>query len=159
MSDLTLILQKMERGDPQAADQLMPLVYDELRKIAAGQMARESAGQTTVSAAPRSNASRISPTGPRRPPPAACRKGQPMTWSSIGPAGCSRLPATTGIGPGNVRYRLFRLTASSESGYTLDDIHLGRDHACPLLLQPKRTFRPAANRPTPAPAGPWDCCS
>ena len=46
MSDLTLILQKMERGDPQAADQLMPLVYDELRKIAAGQMARESAGQT-----------------------------------------------------------------------------------------------------------------
>ena len=46
MSDLTLILQKMERGDPPAADQLMPLVYNELRKIAAGQMARESAGQT-----------------------------------------------------------------------------------------------------------------
>src|SRR5664280_811678 len=46
MSDLTLILQKMERGDPPAADQLMPLVYNELRKIAASQMARESAGQT-----------------------------------------------------------------------------------------------------------------
>lgn len=46
MSDLTLILQKMERGDPPAADQLMPLVYNELRKIAASQMVRESAGQT-----------------------------------------------------------------------------------------------------------------
>jgi RNA polymerase sigma factor (TIGR02999 family) len=46
VSDLTLILQQMERGDPQAADQLLPLVYDELRRIAAGKMAREPAGQT-----------------------------------------------------------------------------------------------------------------
>ncbi|HUJ44592.1 MAG TPA: sigma-70 family RNA polymerase sigma factor [Opitutaceae bacterium] len=46
MSDLTLILQQMERGDPQAADRLLPLVYDELRRIAAGKMAREPAGQT-----------------------------------------------------------------------------------------------------------------
>ncbi len=46
MSDLTLILQQMERGDPQAADRLLPLVYDELRRIAAAKMARESAGQT-----------------------------------------------------------------------------------------------------------------
>lgn len=36
----------MERGDPQAADRLLPLVYDELRRIAAGKMAREPAGQT-----------------------------------------------------------------------------------------------------------------
>jgi len=46
VGDLTLILQQMERGDPQAADQLLPLVYDELRRIAAGKMAREPAGQT-----------------------------------------------------------------------------------------------------------------
>jgi len=46
VSDLTLILQQMERGDPQAADRLLPLVYDELRRIAAAKMARESAGQT-----------------------------------------------------------------------------------------------------------------
>jgi len=46
VSDLTLILQQMERGDPQAADRLLPLVYDELRRIAAGKMAREPAGQT-----------------------------------------------------------------------------------------------------------------
>ena len=46
MGDLTLILQQMERGDPQAADQLLPLVYDELRRLAAQKMARESGGQT-----------------------------------------------------------------------------------------------------------------
>ena len=46
MGDLTLILQEMEHGDPRAADQLLPLVYDELRRLAAQKMARESAGQT-----------------------------------------------------------------------------------------------------------------
>jgi RNA polymerase sigma factor (TIGR02999 family) len=46
MSDITLILHRMEQGDAQAADQLLPLVYDELRKVAAAKMTRESAGQT-----------------------------------------------------------------------------------------------------------------
>jgi RNA polymerase sigma factor (TIGR02999 family) len=44
--DLTLILQDIAHGDVQAADRLLPLVYDELRKLAAAKMARESAGQT-----------------------------------------------------------------------------------------------------------------
>ena len=46
MCDLTLILNKIERGDTQAADQLLPLVYGELRKLAAAKMAIEAAGQT-----------------------------------------------------------------------------------------------------------------
>ncbi len=46
MSNITLILQQMEQGDAQAADRLLPLVYDELRKVAAAKMAREAAGQT-----------------------------------------------------------------------------------------------------------------
>lgn len=46
MSDVTLILQKIEKGDPQAADELLPLVYQELRKLAAAKMSRESAQQT-----------------------------------------------------------------------------------------------------------------
>ncbi len=45
-SDLTLILQQIDRGDTQAADQLLPLVYGELRKLAAAKMANEPAGQT-----------------------------------------------------------------------------------------------------------------
>src|SRR5262249_54696634 len=46
MNDVTRILQSMEQGDPQAAEKLLPLVYDELRRLAAARMARESPGQT-----------------------------------------------------------------------------------------------------------------
>src|SRR5688572_13776186 len=46
MSDVTRILESIERGDPHAAEQLLPLVYDELRKLAAALMAREAPGQT-----------------------------------------------------------------------------------------------------------------
>ena len=44
MSDVTRILDRVQQGDPKAADELLPLVYDELRKLAAHKMAGESAG-------------------------------------------------------------------------------------------------------------------
>ena len=46
MTDVTRILSAIEQGDPQAAEQLLPLVYDELRKLAAERMAQEMPGQT-----------------------------------------------------------------------------------------------------------------
>jgi RNA polymerase sigma factor (TIGR02999 family) len=46
MGDVTRILADIERGDPRAAEQLLPLVYDELRKLAAQKMAQENPGQT-----------------------------------------------------------------------------------------------------------------
>jgi len=46
MSDVTRILSQIESGDPQAAEQLLPLVYDELRKLAAARLAHEKPGQT-----------------------------------------------------------------------------------------------------------------
>ena len=46
MSDVTHILSAIDRGDQQAAEQLLPLVYDELRRLAAGKMAQETPGQT-----------------------------------------------------------------------------------------------------------------
>ena len=46
MSDVTRILSVIEQGDPSAAGQLLPLVYDELRKLAAARMAQESPDQT-----------------------------------------------------------------------------------------------------------------
>ena len=46
MSDVTQILCAIEQGDPQAVEQLLPLVYDELRKLAAHKMAQEKPGQT-----------------------------------------------------------------------------------------------------------------
>jgi RNA polymerase sigma factor (TIGR02999 family) len=46
MSDVTRILSSIEQGDPRAADQLLPLVYDELRCLAAQRLAQEKPGQT-----------------------------------------------------------------------------------------------------------------
>ena len=46
MSDVTRILEAVQQGDPTAADQLLPLVYDELRRLAAHRMASEAPGQT-----------------------------------------------------------------------------------------------------------------
>jgi RNA polymerase sigma factor (TIGR02999 family) len=46
MSDVTRILGKIESGDPVAADELLPLVYEELRKLAAAKMAQEKPDQT-----------------------------------------------------------------------------------------------------------------
>jgi len=46
MSDITRILSQIESGDPLAAEQLLPLVYEELRKLAAAKLANEKPGQT-----------------------------------------------------------------------------------------------------------------
>src|SRR5262245_42659383 len=46
MSDVTRILSAIEQGDPSAAEQLLPLVYDALRQLAAQKLAHESPGQT-----------------------------------------------------------------------------------------------------------------
>src|SRR5437762_3462309 len=46
MTDVTRILDQIAQGDPRAADQLLPLVYEELRKLAAEKIAQEKPGQT-----------------------------------------------------------------------------------------------------------------
>lgn len=46
MADVTQILSQIEQGDPSAAEQLLPLVYEELRKLAAARLANEKPGQT-----------------------------------------------------------------------------------------------------------------
>jgi RNA polymerase sigma factor (TIGR02999 family) len=46
MSQVTRLLSDIEQGDPRAAEQLLPLVYDELRKLAAAKLAQEKPGQT-----------------------------------------------------------------------------------------------------------------
>jgi RNA polymerase sigma factor (TIGR02999 family) len=46
MTDVTRVLSAIEAGDPHAAEQLLPLVYDELRKLAAAKLTQEKPGQT-----------------------------------------------------------------------------------------------------------------
>ena len=51
MFDVTQILSQIESGDPRAAEQLLPLVYEELRKLAAARLAHEKPGQTLLATA------------------------------------------------------------------------------------------------------------
>src|SRR5215831_2647001 len=46
MSEVTRILDQIQQGDPSAAEQLLPLVYDELRRLAAQRLSHEKPGQT-----------------------------------------------------------------------------------------------------------------
>jgi len=46
VSDVTRVIAAIQRGDPKAAEELLPLVYEELRKLAAVRMSNEAAGQT-----------------------------------------------------------------------------------------------------------------
>jgi RNA polymerase sigma factor (TIGR02999 family) len=46
MSEVTRILEEIQQGDPHAAEQLLPLIYDELRKLAAAKLAQEKPCQT-----------------------------------------------------------------------------------------------------------------
>src|SRR4029079_17448639 len=46
VNEVTRILSAIEQGDPRAAEQLLPLVYEELRKLAAQKLSREAPGQT-----------------------------------------------------------------------------------------------------------------
>src|SRR6188474_650254 len=46
MADVTQILSEIERGDPAAAEKLLPLLYDELRKLAVQKLGHEKPGQT-----------------------------------------------------------------------------------------------------------------
>src|SRR5262245_3426105 len=87
MNEVTRVLSAIEQGDPLAAEQLLPLVYDELRRLAAHKLAQEQPGQTldatahvfAVSAVPMvlrgdprgGDPCGVGPTGPCRTAPSA----------------------------------------------------------------------------------------
>jgi RNA polymerase sigma factor (TIGR02999 family) len=77
MSEVTRILDQVQEGDPQAAQRLLPLVYDELRRLAAQKLAHERPGQTLQATALVHEAYlRLLPTGDRTEP------GEPThTWN------------------------------------------------------------------------------
>jgi RNA polymerase sigma factor (TIGR02999 family) len=77
MSEVTRILSAIEQGDPHAAEQLLPLVYDELRKLAAQKLAQEKPGQT-LQATALVHEAYVRLVGS---PDAACREQQ---WDSRG---------------------------------------------------------------------------
>jgi RNA polymerase sigma factor (TIGR02999 family) len=77
MSDVTQLLSAIDQGDPQAAEQLLPLVYDELRKLAAARLAQERPGQTLQATALVHEAYlRLVASGGREPPEAIQWQGR-----------------------------------------------------------------------------------
>jgi RNA polymerase sigma factor (TIGR02999 family) len=83
MTDVTRILSAIEQGDPSAAEQLLPLVYDELRKLAAQKMAQEKPGQTLEATALVHEAYLRLVTPPKSPPSKGGDKGG-VHWNSRG---------------------------------------------------------------------------
>ncbi len=79
MSDVTRILNAIERGDPKATDELLPLVYEELRLLAAQKLSHEPAGQTLQATALVHEAylRLVGEPGP-------AEAGQPQTWENRG---------------------------------------------------------------------------
>src|SRR6187401_3477203 len=75
VADVTQILNAVERGDPKAAAELLPLVYDELRKLAAARLADERPGQT-LQATALVHEAYLRLVGPD--------PGQPRDWNSRG---------------------------------------------------------------------------
>jgi RNA polymerase sigma factor (TIGR02999 family) len=80
MSDVTRILSQIDAGDPAAAEQLLPLVYDELRKLAASKLAHEKPGQT-LQATALVHEAYVRLAGGK---PGAISAGDPGQWNSRG---------------------------------------------------------------------------
>ena len=74
MTEVTRILAAIEQGDPQAAEQLLPLVYDELRRLAAQKLAQEKPGPDTPGHGP----------GPRGVPAPGRTSKKAQHWNSRG---------------------------------------------------------------------------
>ena len=82
MSEVTRILSAIEQGDPQAAKELLPLVYDELRRLAAQKLAQEKPGQTLEATALVHEAYIRLVTPPKSPPSKGGEGG--VHWNSRG---------------------------------------------------------------------------
>jgi RNA polymerase sigma factor (TIGR02999 family) len=84
MNDVTRILSAIDRGDPHAAEQLLPLVYDELRKLAAAKLAQERPGQTLQATALVHEAYLRMVATPGQASPGGESAGSSQRWDSRG---------------------------------------------------------------------------
>jgi ECF sigma factor len=79
VSDVTRVIQAVQRGDSKAAEELLPLVYEELRKLAASRMANEAAGNTLQPTALRN----IGVRSPQPPKQTQLRQGALLTKDGV----------------------------------------------------------------------------
>jgi RNA polymerase sigma factor (TIGR02999 family) len=113
MSDVTRILSAIEQGDPKAADQLLPLVYDELRRLAASRLAGEAPGQTLQATALVHEAYLRLLDG-----------GQPQDWNSRGHFFAAAAEAMRRILVERARHKQSRKAGGGRRRQDLPDIEL-----------------------------------
>ncbi len=147
MNDVTKILSAIERGDPKAGDQLLPLVYDELRRLAARRLAHERPGQT------------LQPTALVHE--AYLRlvgSGEPLRWEGRGHFFAAAAEAMR-----RILVEAARRSAPSNAAATVS-VSLSTSTPC-TPVAPRRTFwpctRPWSSSPhtTPSRPGWWRCGS
>jgi RNA polymerase sigma factor (TIGR02999 family) len=111
MSEVTRILAAVEQGDPQAARQLLPLVYDELRRLAAQKLAHEKPGQT-LDATALVHEAYLRLVGP----------GEPARWNSRGHFFAAAAEAMRRILVENARRRHSRKRGGGRKRLDLDQL-------------------------------------
>src|SRR5260370_826888 len=118
MNQVTRILSAIKQGDPQAAEKLLPLVYDELRKLAAQKMAQEKPGQTLEATALVHEAYlRLVLSGGRKSP-------EPHRWDSRGHFFAAAAEAMRRILIENARKKKQRKRGGELKRVDLDDANL-----------------------------------
>jgi RNA polymerase sigma factor (TIGR02999 family) len=123
MNDVTRILSAIEQGDPRAAEQLLPLVYDELRKLAAQKLAKEKPGQT-LQATALVHEAYLRLVGPRQDRP----------WDSRGHFFAAASEAMRRILVDNARRKRSTKHGYGQARIELDHIDVAAPEACDDLL-------------------------
>jgi RNA polymerase sigma factor (sigma-70 family) len=108
MPDVTQILSQIEQGDPQAAEKLLPLVYDELRKLAAVKLAQEKPGQTLQATA-------LVHEAYVRLVAACGEAGQEAGESGNAPGDENRSPDSSAVSPASFASRIHFFAAAAEA--------------------------------------------
>ena len=124
MADVTQILDAIEQGDPHAAAQLLPLVYDELRKLAAQKLAQEKPGQT-LQATALVHEAYLRLVVPQRVQP----------WDSSGHFFAAAAEAMRRILVEQARHKRSRKAGGNRQRLDLAEIELAIDEPCTDLLQ------------------------
>jgi RNA polymerase sigma factor (TIGR02999 family) len=123
MSEVTRILSAIEQGDPRAAEQLLPLVYDELRRLAAAKLAQEKPGQT-LQATALVHEAYLRLVGGERPPP----------WNSRGHFFAAAAEAMRRILVDAARSKRSQKRGGGHARQPLDEAHLVAPEPGPDLL-------------------------
>src|SRR5205814_1053705 len=122
-SDVTRILSAIEQGDPSAAEQLLPLVYDELRQLAAQRLAQEKPGQM-LQATALVHEAYLRLVG----------AGEEQRWDSRGHFFAAAAEAMRRILVESARRKRSRKHGGGLGGHDLDDVQLAAPELCEDLL-------------------------